>query len=173
MEKGKRMTVKEPRAKQQAELYNLIDIRGLAKILSQYDLSEVEVEHQGQRIRIRRDRQGTATPLVPAPLAAPPSVLAAPAPTPVQVDEPAKDDGTALITSPFVGTFYRAPSPEAPHFVEEGQTVKKGQVLCIVEAMKLMNEIEAETDCKIVQILGKNAEPVEFGQPLFKVFPLA
>jgi acetyl-CoA carboxylase biotin carboxyl carrier protein len=81
-------------------------------------------------------------------------------------------DGSVLITSPFVGTFYRAPSPESPPFVEVDQTVKKGQVLCIVEAMKLMNEIEAEASCKILEVLAQNGEPVEFGQALFRVFPL-
>ena len=74
-----------------------------------------------------------------------------------------------LLTSPFVGTFYRAPAPEAPPFVEAGQTVRKGQVVCIVEAMKLMNEIESEFDGKILEILVKNAEHVEYGQPLFRI----
>jgi acetyl-CoA carboxylase biotin carboxyl carrier protein len=78
------------------------------------------------------------------------------------------DVGT-LITSPFVGTFYRAPSPEAPPFADVGQSVRKGQVVCIVEAMKLMNEIESEFDGKILEILVKNAEHVEYGQPLFRI----
>jgi acetyl-CoA carboxylase biotin carboxyl carrier protein len=74
-----------------------------------------------------------------------------------------------LLTSPFVGTFYRAPAPEAPPFVEVGQNVRKGQVVCIVEAMKLMNEIESEFDGKILEILVKNAEHVEYGQSLFRI----
>jgi acetyl-CoA carboxylase biotin carboxyl carrier protein len=74
-----------------------------------------------------------------------------------------------LLTSPFVGTFYRAPAPEAPPFVEAGQTVRKGQVMCIVEAMKLMNEIESDFDGKILEILVKNAEHVEYGHPLFRI----
>ena len=93
-------------------------------------------------------------------------------PAPVQaVDSKAAkapEVGT-LITSPFVGTFYRAPSPEAPPFVEVNQAVRKGQVVCIVEAMKLMNEIESEFDGKILEILVKNAEHVEYGQPLFRI----
>ncbi len=76
-----------------------------------------------------------------------------------------------LITSPFVGTFYRTPAPDQPSFVEVGTTVRKGQVLCIVEAMKLMNEIESEVAGKVVEILGQNAQPVEFGQPLFRIEP--
>jgi acetyl-CoA carboxylase biotin carboxyl carrier protein len=76
------------------------------------------------------------------------------------------------VTSPIVGTFYRASSPDADPYVEEGMVVKKGQVLCIVEAMKLMNEIEAETDGKIVKVLVESTTPVEFGQPLFLIDPL-
>jgi acetyl-CoA carboxylase biotin carboxyl carrier protein len=73
------------------------------------------------------------------------------------------------VTSPFVGTFYRAPSPESPSFVEIGQAVKKGQIVCIVEAMKLMNEIESESDGKVAEILVKNGEHVEYGQKLFRI----
>jgi acetyl-CoA carboxylase biotin carboxyl carrier protein len=76
-----------------------------------------------------------------------------------------------IITSPFVGTFYRSPAPDQPSFVEVGSTVKKGQVLCIVEAMKLMNEIESEVAGKVAEVLTQNAQPVEFGQPLFRVEP--
>ena len=87
---------------------------------------------------------------------------------PLEKEAKASEAG-ALITSPFVGTFYRAPAPEAPPFVDVGQNVRKGQVVCIVEAMKLMNEIESEFDGKILDILVKNAEHVEYGQPLFRV----
>jgi acetyl-CoA carboxylase biotin carboxyl carrier protein len=163
------MAAKEPRLqKQPAGTYGMADIRHLARMLSQYDLSEVEVEHLGQRIRLRRERTAVQSIVAtPAPIAVPAVAQVKAEP---QVDA---DDGSALITSPFVGTFYRAPSPESAPFVEVGQTVKKGQVLCIVEAMKLMNEIEADTTCKIVEILQSNGEAVEFGQPLFKVLPLA
>jgi acetyl-CoA carboxylase biotin carboxyl carrier protein len=148
------------------------DIRLLARMLSRYDLSELEVEHQGQRIRLRRERlaggvPGVAlAPATPAPFATTQTASTAPKPEPAE-------DGTALITSPFVGTFYRAPTPEGAPFVEIGQTAKKGHVLCVVEAMKLMNEIEADTTCKILDILVKNGDAVEFGQPLFKITPLA
>ena len=185
------MPAKEPRSKQATKppqprqaasvpaaaengTYGLPEIRVLARILTQFDLSEVEVEQGGQHIRLRRERAGAAGFAMPAPTFAAPQFAPAPAIAAVAAPEakPA-DDGSAIIASPFVGTFYRAPSPEAAPFVEAGQTVKKGQVLCIVEAMKLMNEIEAETTCKIVEILVKNGEPVEYGQALFKVFPQA
>jgi acetyl-CoA carboxylase biotin carboxyl carrier protein len=82
---------------------------------------------------------------------------------------PAGDDGIVFVTSPFVGTFYRSPSPDAPPFVEVGSAIREGQALCIVEAMKLMNEIEAECAGTIVEILAENGKPVEFGHKLFKV----
>ncbi len=158
------MAAKEPRAKQVAGSYGLADIRVLAKMLSQYDLTEVEVEHGSQRVRLRRERA-----VQPAVLTAPVTpVVEAPRPTP----EVPQDDGAAVITSPFIGTFYQAPGPEVEPFVKVGQEIKKGQVLCIIEAMKLMNEIESDIDCKILQVVAKNAEPVEFGQTLFKVSPL-
>jgi acetyl-CoA carboxylase biotin carboxyl carrier protein len=163
------MTSKELASKQETNKpFGLADIRALAKLVSQFDLTELELERDGERIRLRRELVGSR----PASTAmyAPPTVEFAP-PTPALSVSPAADDGSVVITSPFVGTFYRAPSPESAPFVEVGQQVQKGQVLCIVEAMKLMNEIEAETSCKIVEILVKNAEPVEFGQALFKVLP--
>ena len=170
----------EPAPSRQISGLSLGDIRSLAKVVNQYDLTEIEIESGGERLRIRRDRTNGAVPGVIAvsqPVEAGPVRLAAEAaPAPVQAavsESETPSDGSVLITSPFVGTFYQAPSPESPPFVEVGQTVKKGQVLCIVEAMKLMNEIEAETSCKILEVLAQNAEPVEFGQALFRVFPLA
>lgn len=181
--KSNKVAAKKPNHNKQAmPTEDIMDLRLLAKILKQYDLSEVEVEQQGQRVRLRRE-VGTvpaSISLASAPASfSVPSAPLPPFPGPATVTPPpaspakASDDGTSTITSPFVGTFYRAPSPEASPYVEVGQTVQKGQVLCIVEAMKLMNEIETETTCKIVEILVKNAEPVEFGQPLFKVLPIA
>jgi acetyl-CoA carboxylase biotin carboxyl carrier protein len=135
-------------------------VRELAEIIGEFGLSEVEVYPSG-RVRVRRDLAG-GSGVAPA-IGAPPISLA-PAP-PV---EGAAEAGT-FITSPFVGTFYRAPSPEAPAFVDVGTPVRKGQVVCIVEAMKLMNEIESEADGKIVEILVKNGEHVEYGQKMFRV----
>jgi acetyl-CoA carboxylase biotin carboxyl carrier protein len=102
----------------------------------------------------------------PAPAAAP----AAPATPAAAKAEKVEKPGT-VVTSPFVGTFYRSPSPDSPPYVDVGSKVKKGQVLCIVEAMKLMNEIEAEVEGVVAEILTQNATPVEFGQPLFRIVP--
>jgi acetyl-CoA carboxylase biotin carboxyl carrier protein len=137
-------------------------LRELAEIATEFDLAELELDACGG-VRVVRRAAG-APAFAAAPLPPPPVHVAAPvekAAKPVEV-------GT-LITSPFVGTFYRAPSPEAPPFADVGQSVRKGQVVCIVEAMKLMNEIESEFDGKVLEILVKNAEHVEYGQPLFRI----
>lgn len=136
----------------------------LAKILAENSLTEISLEDGEQAITIRKD-------VVVAPVAAAPAVQAAPAAQPAQTAaqpaEPAKK-GKPL-TSPMVGTFYSAPSPDAKPFVEVGQTVSQGDVVCIVEAMKLMNEIEAEVSGKIVEICVKDGQPVEFGQVLMYI----
>ena len=140
-------------------------LREVAEIATEFDLAEIEIDACGGLRVVRR----TSTVSVASPVPA-----VAPLPPPVAVAAPAEkaakpaEVGT-LLTSPFVGTFYRAPAPEAPPFVDVGQSVRKGQVVCIVEAMKLMNEIESELDGKILEILVKNAEHVEYGQPLFRI----
>jgi acetyl-CoA carboxylase biotin carboxyl carrier protein len=118
--------------------------------------------------------QAAAAPVAaapPAPPAAPPPAAAAAAPAAAPAPAPAASParGGQLVTSPFVGTFYRSPGPDQPPFVEVGTVVKKGQVLCIVEAMKLMNEIEAEVAGKVTEVLVENAQAVEFGQALFRI----
>jgi len=138
-------------------------LRELAELATEFDLAEIELDGCGG-VRVVRRAAGA-----PAPVAAP-----LPAPAVVHAGAPAEKAAKpvevgSLITSPFVGTFYRAPSPEAPAFVDVGQAVRKGQVVCIVEAMKLMNEIESEFDGKLLEILVKNAEHVEYGQPLFRI----
>ncbi|MEW5739753.1 MAG: acetyl-CoA carboxylase biotin carboxyl carrier protein [Myxococcota bacterium] len=113
----------------------------------------------------------TVTPSAP-PAGSPVEARPRPStPTRAPVAEASGDKKGHLITSPFVGTFYRAPSPEQPPFVEVGSMVRKGQVLCIVEAMKLMNEIESEVAGKVAEVLVQNGQPVEFGQPLFRIEP--
>jgi acetyl-CoA carboxylase biotin carboxyl carrier protein len=145
------------------EPIDMAQLREIAEIATEFDLAEIEVDACGG-LRVVRRAAG-APVAVAAPLPPPPPVqLAAPA---EKAGKPA-EVGT-LITSPFVGTFYRAPAPESPPFADVGQAVRKGQVVCIVEAMKLMNEIESEFDGKIVEILVKNAEHVEYGQPLFRI----
>jgi acetyl-CoA carboxylase biotin carboxyl carrier protein len=138
-------------------------LRELAELATEFDLAEIELDACGG-VRVARRVGGTPAP-VAAPLPPPPVVHVA---APVDKGPKPAETGT-LLTSPFVGTFYRAPAPEAPPFVDVGQAVRKGQVVCIVEAMKLMNEIESEFDGKILEILVKNAEHVEYGQPLFRI----
>ncbi len=141
-------------------------VRALARIATEFDLSEIEVGPGGQ-IRVRRGGVAAAGATVAAPAPAPS------APRSISLTPPsAEPEGKGtFISSPFVGTFYRAPSPEAPSFVEVGKSVRKGQVVCIVEAMKLMNEIEAEADGKVEEILVKNGEHVEYGQHLIRLSP--
>jgi acetyl-CoA carboxylase biotin carboxyl carrier protein len=137
------------------------------------DVEELEFEDQGRRIRIRRrSGQMVASPAVPmaaAPVVTP-AAMAASMPTPVA---PAPETtGLIPVQSPMVGTFYRAPAPGADPYVKEGDVVQKGTVLCIIEAMKLMNEIEAEAKGRVARILVENAQPVEFGQTLFLLEPV-
>jgi acetyl-CoA carboxylase biotin carboxyl carrier protein len=139
-------------------------LRELAELATEFDLAEIEVDACGGVRVIRRVAAAQAAAAAPLPPPAAVHVAAAPA------EKAAKPvEAGAVLTSPFVGTFYRAPAPEAPPFVDAGQAVRKGQVVCIVEAMKLMNEIESEFDGKILEILVKNAEHVEYGQPLFRI----
>ena len=148
------------------------DIRTLVKMITETDITEFALAQGEESITIKR---GTTQPAVmyQAPVAAP--VMAhQPASAPAQVvsaASPAEAETGHTITSPIVGTFYRAPAPDAAPYVEVGQVIEKGQVLCIVEAMKLMNEIEAEYRCKIVKISKENAQAVEFGDTLFVVEP--
>ncbi len=142
------------------------EIGELLELLKQHGLAEVEFEKAGVRIRLRRDAPGAAAPPITwesAPL--PQDVQAESRPEPA----PAASGSTLTVTSPIVGTFYRSPSPDADPYVEEGDFIKKGQVLCIVEAMKLMNEIESEVDGRLVKILAESTKPVEYGQPLFLI----
>jgi acetyl-CoA carboxylase biotin carboxyl carrier protein len=134
-------------------------VRELARIAAEFDLAEVEADGSGH-VRVRR---GGGGPVEAAPaLSGPRSIALTPAAA-------APEAEGAFISSPFVGTFYRAPSPEAPMFVDVGQPVRKGQVVCIVEAMKLMNENEAESEGRIEEILVQNGEHVEYGQHLFRL----
>lgn len=143
-------------------------IEKLAKILSENNLTEITLEDENCAVSLRKEVSGvvqtvTSAPVVqsaPAPVAAP---AAAPAPTPVQADN------RKSITSPMVGTFYAAPSPDAKPFVQVGDTIKEGDAVCIVEAMKLMNQIDSEISGKIVEICVENGQPVEFGQVLMYV----
>ena len=148
------------------------DVQDLIELLKRNNLAEIEIERQGVRIRLRRD-MGPAT-VVTTSQAMEPVTVVQDAPLRKEAtpeSQPIDTTGMVTITSPIVGTFYRSPSPDADPYVEEGDVVKKGQVLCIVEAMKLMNEIESEVDGKILKILAESTKPVEFAQPLFLIDP--
>jgi acetyl-CoA carboxylase biotin carboxyl carrier protein len=154
---------------------NLDDIKQILDLVREHELAEFELERDGLKVRIRK--AGHEIAYVPAPVAAsqvaPPPVASPHVPatsTPVLA---AADEGEsvnlAVIKSPIVGTFYRSPEPSAPSFVNVGDTVKKGQVLCIIEAMKLMNEIESDCDGEVAAIYVENGKPVQFGERLFAV----
>ncbi len=143
------------------------DVTRLLKLFKESELAELEFEDERFRLRLKA-AHGEPHVAVSAPPPPPP----APAARPTDTGEAAEpEDEGHVITSPFVGTFYRQPAPDAPPYVEVGQVVSKGQVLCIVEAMKLMNEIEADIGGRIAKIFVENGKPVEFGEKLFLIEP--
>lgn len=153
------------------------EIRRLVKIVEESNIGELEITRWGRTIKISKNPTNSHTYVGAAPAAIPavPNVPATAPPQPTadaqKADEAPKAESANLveIKSPMVGTFYRAPAPDADPYVDVNSSVRKGQVLCIIEAMKLMNEIESEYDGKIVEILVENAQPVEYNQPLFKI----
>jgi acetyl-CoA carboxylase biotin carboxyl carrier protein len=149
-------------------------IKKLIELLEESGLAEIEITEGEESVRIARVAQSApvvtqyaAAPAPAAPVAAPAAPAAAP-PAAAAAPAPAARDEN-LVTAPMVGTFYASPAPGAKSFVEVGQEVRVGQVLCIIEAMKMMNQIESERAGKVVAVLAKNGEPVEFGQPLFAI----
>jgi acetyl-CoA carboxylase biotin carboxyl carrier protein len=149
------------------------EIKSLIKMVMETDISEFELENSEEKIKIKRGSTQEIihyqTPQqITFPQVSAPHITEVPA---AIVQAPAEEKGEC-VTSPIVGTFYRAPAPDSPPYVEVGQIVEKGQVFCIVEAMKLMNEIEAEYRCTILKICRENAQPVEFGDVLFVVEPI-
>jgi acetyl-CoA carboxylase biotin carboxyl carrier protein len=157
------------------------DIRRVLDLVKEHDLSEFELELEGIKIKVRKTGGPHAVHAPAAAAYAPLPALAlqgggAPAPSP-RAAEPRADPGPvaaedadlAMVTSPIVGTFYRAPQPGAPAFVDKGARVKKGQVLCIIEAMTLMTEIESDHDGEVVAIYAENSRPVQYGERLFAI----
>lgn len=138
------------------------ELKELISLLKDTDIAELQIEKDGTKIRIRRHA-------ILSPLEVQQKHI-----KPVEVTKETEEEVQRLvtITSPIVGTFYRSPSPDAPPFVDVGTKIKKGQVLCIIEAMKLMNEIESEVDGVVVRILVENGQPVEYGEPLFLIEPV-
>jgi len=136
--------------------FGMADVKSLIAAVQGTDVTSLVWDRGSERISIQRGHAAPVTQVVHHAPAAAPKAEAKPG---------------VVVTSPFVGTFYRSPSPEAPPFAEVGSAIKKGQALCIVEAMKLMNEIEAETGGTVAEIYVQNASPVEFGEPLFRIVP--
>jgi len=160
---------------------DLNQIRQILDLVREHELSEFEIEHDGLRLKIRKDANGAhvvtlpapALPAVVLPAAAAPPALQAALPSPA-TSAPATDAADAeielaVVKSPIVGTFYRSAEPGAAPFVELGSMVKKGQVLCIIEAIKLMNEIDSEYDGEVVNVYVENGQPVQYGERLFAI----
>lgn len=154
----------------------MIDLDWIRRLIDMVDgsgIDSLEISRFGTRVRIAKSPPVTVSAAAPAPLAPTAAAAAQPAtaaaPEPADLEEP--DSGLAEVLSPMVGTFYRAPAPDAPPYVEPGDRVEKGQTVCILEAMKLMNELEAEVSGTVREICVENAEPVEFGQVLFRIDP--
>jgi acetyl-CoA carboxylase biotin carboxyl carrier protein len=146
---------------------DLDKLRALFDLLAEKDVAEFEHEEEGRRLRIARGTR-TAIP-VPQYLPSPVAHSVAPIGAAPEAEAPTPSGDFVDVTSPFVGSFYRSPSPEAPAFVEVGSVVRAGQTLCIIEAMKLMNEIEAESAGTITEIFAQNGKSVEYGQKLFRI----
>ncbi len=144
-------------------------IEKLAKIIADNGLTEISLEDGEQAITIRKDLPEVVTAPVAAPVVAPQVQTPAPVATPASVSTEKEAPKGKAITSPMVGTFYSASSPDAEPFVEVGKTISEGDVVCIIEAMKLMNEIKSEHSGKVTQICVKNGDPIEFGQVLMYV----
>lgn len=150
---------------------NIKEIKEMINLMNENGLAELEVEKEDMRIRLKKTASGVEMSGVPVAYSVQPPVAGAKAQNAQEIEEKSVIK-TVEIKSPMVGTFYRAPNPEAPSYVEVGQVIEPGQVICIIEAMKLMNEIKSEIRGKILEILVDNAEPVEFGQSLFLIDPL-
>jgi acetyl-CoA carboxylase biotin carboxyl carrier protein len=162
---------------------DLDQLKQLLELVREHELAEFEIEQEGLRVKIRKDASGTPIVTLPGTPALPtvviPGATAASASTPASVapsSTPAEAGASAeaeielaVVKSPIVGTFYRSPEPGAPPFVEIGSMVKKGQVLCIIEAMKLMNEIDSEYDGEIANIYVESGQPVQYGERLFAI----
>jgi acetyl-CoA carboxylase biotin carboxyl carrier protein len=158
---------------------DILRLEKLAELMSRHEVAEIEWEKDGEKIRLKTaaafaaSGQAQVVSYAPAPAASakPASSGGGSAATSAATAQEAAPSKGKQVVSPFVGTFYRSPKPDAEHYVRDGQAVKRGDVLCIIEAMKLMNEIEAEFAGKVVACLVENGQPVEFGEPLFLIEP--
>jgi acetyl-CoA carboxylase biotin carboxyl carrier protein len=144
-------------------MMELEDLKELIEYLKETDITEISIEKDGIKVKIKREKILSPMDISVQKLGSLHEKV---------TGETEEETRVITVTSPIVGTFFRAPSPEADPFVETGSKVKKGQVLCIVEAMKLMNEIESEVDGVVIKILVDNGQPVEYGEPLFLIEPV-
>jgi len=165
---------------------NAKELKAILQALMEHEVSEMSLETPDYKLNIKRGNSLAQVQYVPAPVATPqitapqpavavpapqPAAVAAPAATPAKAEDKKEEIKGVEVKAPIVGTFYRSPAPDAEPYVKEGDSVKKGQVLCIIEAMKLMNEIESEVAGVVRKILVNDAEPVEYGQTLFIIEP--
>jgi acetyl-CoA carboxylase biotin carboxyl carrier protein len=150
-------------------MLSLKEIRELVDLVTERGLAGLEIERAGFRLRIegRRPAGVDASPVPEPASASVPRAVAAPAPPP-EAESPA-DANVHVITSPIVGTFYRSPSPEADPFAQVGERIAKGKILCIIESMKLMNEIESDVEGEVLAVYPRNGQPVEYGEKLFAI----
>jgi acetyl-CoA carboxylase biotin carboxyl carrier protein len=158
-------------SKPEGEVFDIDRLRHLVELMQEHDLSEVDLRNEDRRIRLRRGTQPVVTmpaataPVAPATSANPPAGAASADPA------PAADDKATYIKSPMVGTFYSSPKPDTPAFIKVGDHVEADTIVCLVEAMKMFNEIPAGVAGRIESVLAKNEDPVDVGKPLFKVIP--
>jgi acetyl-CoA carboxylase biotin carboxyl carrier protein len=162
---------------------DLRELKEILQILEEKEITEFELEEEGMKLRIRKAAASSnhaaapaaAVTLVPTlssmAMAPAPAAPAAPVAAPVPPPPTAEEAGLVVVKSPIVGTFYRSPDPGSPPFVSVGDKVRMGQVLCVIEAMKLMNEIEAEAAGEIVKVHHESGQPVQYGEPLFDIRP--
>jgi len=148
---------------------NIKELKEMIALMNENGLTEIEVEREGVKVRLKKGPSGIEHEIIHA-APQPPPAAEAQAPPATTPQEPAQA-GLVEIKAPMVGTFYRASAPEAPPYIDTGQDLDEGQVICIIEAMKLMNEIKSEVSGKVVKILVDNATPVEYGQVLFLIEP--
>ena len=159
------MAMEKRKSSSEREAFRLIE--EMLQLMESRGLVELEMEHQGLRLRLKKASPQDRQQIVEYVAGVPRQM----SPGPTSTAPTAEESRRVVIKSPMVGTFYRAPAPDAPPFVEVGQDIEVGQVVCILEAMKLMNEIKSEVAGRVVDVLTENGAPVEFGQPLFVVEP--
>ena len=157
---------------------DLKELKEILQILEEKQITEFELEEEGRTLRIRKAAPVSSSPQSASPPAFPPAVppaaqpvAAAPRSGPPPAPAAEAEPGLTVVKSPIVGTFYRTPDPNAPPFVSVGDRIRVGQVLCIIEAMKLMNEIEAEVAGEVVRVHHESGQPVQYGEPLFTIRP--